>query len=110
MEPLRPRPTRRAPSSAPQTADIALPPERDRLTLSGGLERQRRRLDPAEKAGTTATATCAAAGRIRGAQRRRRRRYPGLHAAADRRRRARPSRPTGPGVRLHGFQFTAAER
>lgn len=89
-----------------QTADIALPPERDRLELTGGWNESADWLEAAE-AGATASAACTAAGAYavvsgRGVE------HPGLHQleiadggavfTADL-----------PGVRLHGFQFTPAE-
>lgn len=90
----------------PQTADIALPPERERLKLTGGWNESADWLEAAE-AGATATATCTAAGAYaivsgRGVDEPGVLRLPIVDGAAT-------FTADRPGVRLHGFQFTPTE-
>lgn len=107
-EPLAPLRAYDAPGAEfpAQTADIALPPERDRLDLTGGWNESADWLEAAE-AGATARASCTAAGAYavvsgRGVE------HPGPMKLAIEDGGATFTAASA-GVRLHGFQFTAAE-
>ncbi|MFY9489233.1 MAG: DipZ protein [Solirubrobacterales bacterium] len=102
MAPLRPED---APGTEfpPQTADIALPPETDRLELTGQWEPSADWLE-AKSAGATATARCEAGGAYailsgRGVD------QPGPKALTIEAGQVTVSADQ-PGIRLHGFQFT----
>lgn len=89
-----------------QTADIALPPERERLQLTGGWNESADWLEAVE-AGATAHATCSAAGAYavvsgRGVE------HPGLQQLAIEDGGTTFTAESA-GVRLHAIQFTAAE-
>ncbi|MFY9264271.1 MAG: DipZ protein [Solirubrobacterales bacterium] len=104
MSPIRPEDTPGSEFRA-QTADIALPPETDRVELRGEWEPSADWIE-AKTAGATATASCDAGGAyavLSG----RRVTEPGPHPLAIEAGRVTVT-ASEPGMRLHGFQFTPA--